>query len=215
MIKAAFFMFDLDREERWLNAMLQKGHSLKQVHAPFYIFQPLESSQAIKPICLDVHTFKRRADFEDYLAFMEDSGWDFVSGGLSKGVQYFARRDGDKNALLFSDLSSQMNRYRKLAVFWFKILIFYLVFCLGIWLATENGSMSFGSWWLPPQQWFRTAGLWEKHGIEFWTAFLREFPLAIFSGLSQYLTMFMPLISGVLGITAWLKYRKGCSSKQN
>lgn len=100
-----------DAEERWLNELASFGwllvdYSKDSFSETTYTFEQQERAKS-GHYKIDFVTFRNRADFDDYKALLEESGWDFLAKN-----EYYAKlilfSTNDK--VLFSDQASQIMR---------------------------------------------------------------------------------------------------------
>ena len=100
VIHKCFWVWQFEKEERWLNTMAQSGWVLTKVG--FCTCQPGEYT-----VRLEMHAQDR-----DYLSFMEDIGAEYV-GRMAQWV-YFRRKAELGQFDLFSDLDSKIGHLRKI-----------------------------------------------------------------------------------------------------
>ena len=93
-----FFVWDFEKEERWLNEMALSGWALKSVGWCRYTFEKTEPGEYI------IRLEMRPAD-EGYLAFMEETGAEYV-GRVIQWI-FFRRRASEGAFDLFSDIDSR------------------------------------------------------------------------------------------------------------
>lgn len=163
--------FSLEKEEAWLNRQLAKGWVL--VASPgdlFYRFK--ETSEENLVIRLDYHKFATQKDFIAYQQFMEDAGWQLISGNKGSGRQYFLGSK-EENQELFSDNPSRFELAKRLR----NGKITAMLLCLSYVLLFFRNSFD-SSFLFQPQKAFLTPGLWEEKGWHFILSFLWELPFA-------------------------------------
>jgi hypothetical protein len=198
------FFIGFEKEEQWLNEMAKRGFALvgKSVG---YAFERAEPEDAV--IKIDFRQFKSRADFEDYLALFEDSGWKHVAGSKSSGSQYFRKVDETVSDDIFSDADSRAGRYQRLSRMWFSLACCYIP----IFVAMVSTGLVDAAAFTHPKALYYTPGLWEKTGVSFWQAFLFETPFALGRGFAWLL---FPLLIGLYFIFSALaksRYRQAKS----
>ena len=99
IIKKWIWVWDFDKEERWLNSMAQQGWVLDRVGFCRYEFVRCEPGEYIVRLEMREHD-------EGYLSFMADTGAEYV-GRMVKWI-YF-RRKAEYGAFdIFSDLDSRI-----------------------------------------------------------------------------------------------------------
>ncbi len=171
-MKNKFRVFlSLEKEEKWLNKELRKGWKLVGGKLTYNFEATRVDNQAIR---LDYRDFKSQRNFEDYIQFMTDNGWEHLCGSKNSGKQYFI---GSKtqDTELFSDNESRVElekRHRNgllttLAVILIIYFIFYLNNIIDLSVLTD------------PKAIFYTPGLWDKSGSNFLFSFLFELPFAL------------------------------------
>jgi hypothetical protein len=164
---------DLDAEEAWVNRMAAEGWLITR-GGPLYRFVRAEPGNRV--IRLDYRLHDRRANREEYLQFMADSGWRHLAG---KSKQYFESTRPETDSELFSDQESRSRRYlRMLGAF--SAILFYFVFCT--WMYGRGTAFSVSTL-LNPRGFFLTPGLWQMQGFQFQRHFYFELPFAMLRGL--------------------------------
>ena len=115
---------------------------------------------------IDYRVFKNQSDFDDYTTLFWDSGWNFISGGKSRGNQYFYSTNLEENCDIFSDECSKAGRYARMAwhTLWITMISFIPYFVL--W---ETGAWNFS---LSSYQKYQIAQLPNQTGLEFLNTFL-------------------------------------------
>ncbi|WP_178023619.1 DUF2812 domain-containing protein [uncultured Paenibacillus sp.] len=181
------FFIDFEKEEQWLNGMAKRGFALAGKSIA-YVFDRAEPEDAV--IKIDFRQFKSRADFEDYLALFEDSGWKHVAGSKSSGSQYFRKVDETVSDDIFSDADSRAGRYQRLSRMWFSLACCYIP----IFAAMVSTGLVDTTAFTDPKALYYTPGLWEKTGVSFWQAFLFETPFALGRGFAW---LIFPLLIGL------------------
>lgn len=94
-----FWVWDFEKEERWLNEMALKGWALMDVGFCRYTFEKTKSSEYT--IRLEMHPFD-----EDYISFMEQTGAEYI-GRFLQWV-YFRKKSELGRFDIFSDLDSKI-----------------------------------------------------------------------------------------------------------
>lgn len=188
---------DLDKEEAWLRCMSAEGRDLCRRGSFGYWFYRSDQGERIYRI--DYRSFKRKSDFEDYLALFQDAGWEHVAGSTWSGYQYFASREGSADTEIFSDDATRAGRYRRIAETWSSIFVVYLAFFV---VLIAQGSIDFEALIHPSKLYF-TPGLWEREGVQFWFAFLFETPFALGRGFWWLILPAFLLVSGYYLFKAW------------
>lgn len=170
-----FKMFiNIEKEEKWLNEMLQSGCLLKKTFINYTFEKTTETDQVIR---LDFRTFKKEKDFVDYKLMFEDSGWMHITGSKGSGTQYFLKTDKAESDEIFSDNDSKVQLLKRHAYFW----LIYSIILMMIYGPVSQFGNGFH-----PKDLYLTPGLWERTGPEFWKAFWFETPFAIMRGIGGY-----------------------------
>lgn len=200
MRKCKFFI-NFDKEEQWLNDMAKQGHRFINKSSR-YEFQPAKPENRL--IKIDFRTFKKQADFEDYRALFEDSGWKHIAGTKKSGSQYFEKIDEHGNEDIFSDADSKAGRYQRLSKMWLTLAVFYIPILVVLILTNTVDPAAL----LNPKLLYFTPGLWERTGAYFWRAFLFETPFVFFRGFFWFFFPVMIILYFAFGIKANMHYQK-------
>ena len=99
IVKKWIWVWDFDKEERWLNTMAQQGWVLDKVGFCRYEFVRCEPGEYIVRLEMREHD-------EAYLGFMADAGAEYV-GRMVKWI-YFRRKAEQGPFDIFSDLESRI-----------------------------------------------------------------------------------------------------------
>lgn len=114
-----FWVWDFEKEEAWLNRMAQAGWTLESFAWTRYRFRKTEPGEYT--IRLDLHRYD-----EDYLAFMEETGVEYVCRWF---LWIYFRKRTDKGAFeLFSDLDSRIAYLRRIE----RFILPFMILNLGI-----------------------------------------------------------------------------------
>lgn len=172
------YFIDFDKEEKWLDAMAKQGYHLEDKTFG-YKFRLADSEDAT--IKVDYRKFKKQADFIDYCALFEDSGWKHITGKKGSGAQYFKKMNAEsEDDDIFSDKMSKAGKYKRLSEMFIELAVCYLPI-LVVLMTTDMIHLEAI---FNPKQLYLTQGLWEMNGALFWEAFLFETPFALLRGLS-------------------------------
>lgn len=109
-----FWAWNDDQEEKWLEALSQKGWHLEKPGFPgFYHFSKGEPRNY--SYRLDFRTGSLKS-LEDYLQICRDAGWEAVG---RMGTWYYFRKEcrGGEKPEFFSDKDSKIQKYRRLIIF--------------------------------------------------------------------------------------------------
>ncbi|MCR4633175.1 MAG: DUF2812 domain-containing protein [Erysipelotrichaceae bacterium] len=103
-IRKLFWVWDFEKEEKWLNRMAAEGWALVSVGFCSYTFEQSEPGEYI--IRLEMH------DSSDtpFISFMEETGAEYV-GKMIKWI-YFRRRSELGSFDLFSDIDSRIDHLK-------------------------------------------------------------------------------------------------------
>lgn len=105
-IRKWFWVWDFDKEERWLNEMALAGWLLVNVGLCSYTFERCEPGEYA--VRLEMHP----AD-EAYIAFMQETGAQYI-GRVIQWI-YFSKKTEDGPFEIFSDLDSRINHLDRIA----------------------------------------------------------------------------------------------------
>lgn len=105
-IKKWIWVWDFDKEERWLNTMAQQGWVLDRLGFCRYEFVRCEPGEYIVRLEMREHD-------EGYLSFMADTGAEYV-GRMVKWI-YFRRKAEFGPFDIFSDLDSRLEHLKKIS----------------------------------------------------------------------------------------------------
>ena len=131
-----FWIWNFDKEEKWLNEMAAKGLALTSVGFCRYEFEDCVSGEY--KICLEfLENNFRRVENEKYIEFLEETGAEHV--GTFAGWAYFRKRTTEDNFRLFSDNTSRIKHLTRIINF-IMVLIgvnlyagFYNLFVMFYW----------------------------------------------------------------------------------
>ena len=105
-VKKWIWVWDFDKEERWLNSMAQQGWVLDRLGFCRYEFVRCEPGEYIVRLEMREHD-------EGYLSFMADTGAEYV-GRMVKWI-YFRRKAELGEFDIFSDLDSRLEHLKKIS----------------------------------------------------------------------------------------------------
>ena len=100
-----FWVWDFEKEERWLNEMAVKGWTLVGVGYCTYTFEKTESNEYT--VRLEMHPYD-----EDYISFMEETGAEYI-GRVLQWI-YFRKRSELGSFDIFSDLDSRLDHLNRI-----------------------------------------------------------------------------------------------------
>lgn len=105
IIKKLFFVWDFDKEEKWLNEMAAKGLCLVSTGFCKYEFEDCIPGEY--RICLQLlEKSPRNPEMQKYIEFLEDTGVEHV-GSFTRWV-YFRKKASEGDFTLFSDNTSRV-----------------------------------------------------------------------------------------------------------
>ncbi|MBQ6477777.1 MAG: DUF2812 domain-containing protein [Erysipelotrichaceae bacterium] len=100
-----FWVWDFEKEERWLNEMAANGWALVDVEYCKYTFEKTEYNEYT--VRLEMHPSD-----ENYITFMEDTGAEYIGRVLQ--WMYFRKRSELGSFDIFSDLDSRISHVRRI-----------------------------------------------------------------------------------------------------
>lgn len=206
MVKHKLFIVNLKKEEAWLDAWNRRGYRLTQVRPATgrYKFERAAEGEFIPKVRIDVRTFRKMDEFQDYLELFKDCGWRHLYGTKTSGTQYFIQSRPDADGEIFSDGASRAGRYKRLSDLWLQLLCCYLPLLV---VFQMTGAFDLNKM-LHPKLLYLTPGLWELSGLSFWRAFLFETPFALGRGFAGVLFLLFTLLYAWFGFKALYWYRK-------
>ena len=120
-IKKWIWVWDFDKEERWLNSMAQQGWVLDRLGFCRYEFVRCEPGEYIVRLEMREHD-------AGYLSFMADTGAEYV-GRMVKWI--YVRRKAEFGPIdIFSDLDSRMAHLKKIS--WMLRLVGFANLLIGL-----------------------------------------------------------------------------------
>ena len=105
-IRKWFWVWDFDREERWLNQMAMQGWALAEVGFCRYTFEKCEPGEYVVRL-------QMQKNDPDYVAFLEEIGAEYV-GRIVQWI-YVRRRAEEGPFELFSDTQSRLDHLQWIA----------------------------------------------------------------------------------------------------
>ena len=111
IIHKAFFAWNFEKEEKWLNAMSAKG--LQLVHAGFfrYVFEENSKERYVYRLEL-LDKLPSHYESVSYLHFLEETGVEHVDSFLR--WVYLRKNVKDGNFQIYSDISSKIKHYKRI-----------------------------------------------------------------------------------------------------
>ena len=100
-----FWVWDFEKEERWLNEMATNGWTLVEVGYCRYTFEKTDDNEYT--VRLEMHPFD-----EDYISFMEQTGAEYI-GRVLQWI-YFRKKSELGRFDIFSDLDSRISHLSKI-----------------------------------------------------------------------------------------------------
>ncbi|HHY64138.1 MAG TPA: DUF2812 domain-containing protein [Clostridiaceae bacterium] len=104
-IQKVFFIWDFEKEERWLNEMAMSGWALCFVRLCRYTFEKCEPGEY-------TIRMEMRGQDPDYISFMSETGASYV-GRIFNWI-YFRQRTGEGSFDIFSDIDSRIQHLDKI-----------------------------------------------------------------------------------------------------
>ena len=102
-----YWIWDFEKEEKWLNEMAMQGWTLAFVGWFRYTFQKTEPDEYI--VRLEMH----EASDSSYVSFMEETGAEYI-GRVTRWI-YFRRKSELGSFDIFSDIDSKIAQLQKIA----------------------------------------------------------------------------------------------------
>lgn len=135
-IRKLFFVWDFDKEEKWLNEMAAKGLCLVSVGFCKYEFEECEPGEY--KICMQMlEKSPKNPESEKYMEFVEGTGAEHI-GTFSHWI-YFRKKAEDGVFKLFSDNESRVKYMTRIVNFTTLITVLNLyVGAFNIYLAFSN-----------------------------------------------------------------------------
>lgn len=128
-VHKVFFIWDFDKEEKWLNEMAAKGLCLISVGFCKYEFE--ECIPGEYRICLQLlDKSPRNPEMQKYMEFLEQTGAEHI-GSMTRWV-YFRRKAVEGNFELFSDHASRVKYLSGILSF------IALIVGLNLWIGIQN-----------------------------------------------------------------------------
>lgn len=180
--------FNIEKEEQWLNAQLQKGYRCTNISGlGIYTFEKSDTAHVMR---LDYQDYLPKKKLAEYKGIYEDFGWDYIKGPWLSGIRYW-QKEADGQNEIFSDRQSKRNYYKRLMgySFWFGLL------CLAFSPSIYRGSELYHD------------GLWNLEGALFWKAFSFETPFVLLKLLPSLMFVFF-------GISYYKAHRKHSMFKE-
>ena len=132
VIHKGFFVWNFDKEERWLNEMAAKGLALISVGFCRYEFEDCMHGEY--KICLQFleNNFKSIENTK-YIEFLEETGAEHI--GICNRWAYFRKKTCGEDFQLFSDTSSRIKYLTRIIRFTMLLFILNLYFgCFNMYL---------------------------------------------------------------------------------
>ncbi len=124
IIRKMFWVWDFDKEEKWLNEMAAKGLCLVSVGFCRYEFEDCTPGEyAIRMERLEKSP--KKPESRNYINFMEETGAEQV-GAFSTWV-YFRKKTADGPFEIFSDLTSRIKHLKQIIRFILSVTILNLI----------------------------------------------------------------------------------------
>ena len=128
-IRKFFFVWDFDKEEKWLNEMAAKGLALVSVGFCKYEFEDCGPGEY--RVCLQLREkLPKHPEMQKYIEFMEETGAEHV-GSFTRWV-FFRKKASEGDFQLFSDNASKVKHLTTMLSF------VALVVILNLFIGLEN-----------------------------------------------------------------------------
>ena len=153
-VKKFFGLWNLDKEEKWLNEMAMQGWCLVSVKRWHYEFE--QTTPGMYNIRLEfMKKGPAHQESQKYISFLQETGAIYI-GGVGY-IAYFAGLT-DSNFELFSDNTSRINYYSRIikemgfwvGLSWFEMLVqlFFFILSLSDFQSTDIDYVIFTIVWL-------------------------------------------------------------------
>ena len=110
-VRKLFWIWDFDKEEKWINDMSAKGMQLCGVGYCKYVFEEgMPDEYVYRMEMLD--RMPGKAESRQYIKFIEDTGAECI-GSLLRWV-YFRKKSGEGGFDLFSDIASRIKHLNRI-----------------------------------------------------------------------------------------------------
>ncbi|MBR2481375.1 MAG: DUF2812 domain-containing protein [Oscillospiraceae bacterium] len=106
VIRKAFFIWNFREEEKWINEMSEQGLHLVDAGRFRYVFEEGEPGAYRYRLEL-LQNYPSHAESADYIAFMEETGAEYVDH-VDRWV-YFRKKAADGEFDLYSDINSRID----------------------------------------------------------------------------------------------------------
>ncbi|MEK4425479.1 DUF2812 domain-containing protein [Solibacillus sp. FSL K6-1523] len=185
---------DQQKEEKWLNEMIQKGWVCRRISSfGVYNFEKINHfEQAIR---LDFQSFKSKDMYQQYTLLHEDFGWKHIGGSRWSSLQYWLKPTDGLDEL-YSDNASEKCYLERLVKYYGACTFLFIILTVGLF----NNALQYTNL----KSAYFTPGLWDKEGTAFIFAFLFETPFA----LLRFGSPWFIIICGIAFTTTYLKYKK-------
>lgn len=137
VIHKCFFLWDFDKEEKWLAQMSAKGMQLTVVSYGSYTFEEGEPNEYDYRLEM-LEDLPSTTNGMDYIRFMEEAGVEYL-GSVNRWV-YFRKKHTEQGFDLFSDLDSRIRHVQRILLLASILTLINSVFLLSIVL---NRSMDY------------------------------------------------------------------------
>ncbi|MFJ7736543.1 DUF2812 domain-containing protein [Lysinibacillus sp. NPDC097287] len=190
-----FRMFiDVQKEEKWLNEMIQKGWICQKVNTlGIYYFEKTKSPEQV--IRIDFQSFKSTEMYQQYTQLHVDYGWQHIGGSRLSSSQYWCKSTDGLDEL-FSDNVSEKSYLQRLINYYGAFTFFFIILTICLFDNTLQYTSLKSAYFTP--------GLWDKEGIDFFIDFLFETPFA----LLRFSTPWFIIICGIVFMKTYMKHMK-------
>lgn len=110
-IRKLFWIWEFDKEEKWLNEMSLKGLQLSAVGLCKYVFdEGIPGEYSVRLELLE--NLPTQAESVQYIKFIEDTGAEYI-GSITRWV-YFRKKSTEGGFNLFSDIDSRIKHLKRI-----------------------------------------------------------------------------------------------------
>jgi len=136
VIRKWFWVWQFDKEEKWLNEMAARGLALSSVGFARYEFEETEPGEYTCRLEL-LAQYPNHPESEQYIRFLEETGVEQV-GSYMRWV-YFRKRRALGEFDLYSDNASRLHHLRRIMMLLLPLLIFNAyIGCYNLFLYMQN-----------------------------------------------------------------------------
>lgn len=137
--KITRLFLDFEKEEKWLNEMSAKGLNFVNYSFPRYSFEEGKPGEYTYRLEL-LEQFPSHAESKAYIKFMEENGIECVDTFFSWA--YFRKKTSDGPFDIYTDRSSRIKHYKRIATLIGLVVIFNFAYGLFFGISLKNPLLS-------------------------------------------------------------------------